>query len=196
MIRLKNIADIFSGYTFRERLGAFQAGNTVVVQMKNIDANDCLQVDDVTLVNLPDLNERQLLRQGDLLLRARGLFHTAAVVAQVPERTIVAAPLMVIRLKSPKMQPAYLRWFLNQQGTQAQLVKLAAGSHVKTLSKVVLEELDIPLPPLDRQSYIAEISELGARERALVLLIAEKRSRALECKLIHSAVQNARQESR
>lgn len=180
MTRLKDLAEIFSGYAFRERVGAFPAGDTAVVQMKNIDANDSLHLNDVPQVSIPDLNERQLLRQGDLLLRARGLFHTAAVVTPVIEHAIAAAPLMVIRVKPPLVQPEYLRWFLNQQATQAELSKLAAGSHVQTLNKVAVEELEIPLPPLDRQRRIATLGELGQRERAVTMMIAEKRKRVLE----------------
>ena len=169
-------------------MGTFPAGDTAVVQMKNIDSNDSLQLDDVPRVSIPDLNERHLLRPGDLLLRARGLFHTAAVVTQVIERAIAAAPLMVIRVKSPLVQPAYLRWFLNQQATQAELVKLAADSHVQNLNKVAIEGLEIPLPPLDRQSRIATLAELGMRERALAMMIAEKRAHMIERKLAQSAL--------
>lgn len=188
MNRLKDIAEIFSGYAFRERVGAFPVGDTAVVQMKNIDASDSLHLNDVPRVSIPDLNKRQFLRQGDLLLRARGLFHTAAVVTQDIERAIAAAPLMVIRLKSPYVQPAYLRWFLNQQATQAELVSLAAGSHVQTLGKAAVEALEIPLPPLDRQVQIAYIAELGARDRALTMRIAEKKAWLLEKALARCAL--------
>ncbi len=180
MARLNEIAEIFTGYAFRERVGAFPVGDIAVVQMKNIDSSDSLQLNDVPRVGIPDLNERQLLRQGDLLLRARGLFHTAALVTRPINRAIVAAPLMVIRVKLPHVQPAYLRWFLNQQATQAALVKLAAGSHVQTVSKVAIEELGIPLPPPDSQSRIAALAELGLRERAVAMMIAEKKERVLE----------------
>lgn len=188
MTRLKDIAEIFPGYAFRERVGAFPAGDTAVVQMKNIDSTDNLQLDDVPRVSIPDLNERQLLRQGDLLLRARGLFHTAAVVTQGIERAIAAAPLMIIRLKSPHAQPAYLRWFLNQQATQAELVRLAAGSHVQTLSKLAIETLEVPLPPLDRQVQIAYLADLGARDRTLTMRIAEKKAWLLEKALARCAL--------
>lgn len=187
MIYLKDIAEIFSGYAFRERVGAFPTGDTAVVQMKNIDTNDSLQLDGVPRVSIPDLNERQLLRQGDLLLRARGMFHTAALVTWPIERAIAAAPLMVIRLKSSLVHPPYLRWFLNQQATQAKLVKLAAGSHVRTLSKATVEELVIPLPPLDRQGQIAHLADLGDRERTLTMRIAEKNAWLLEKVLVRCA---------
>ena len=187
MMLLRDIAEIFSGYAFRERVGASPAGDTLVIQMKNIDSNDSLQLNDVPRVSIPGLNERQLLRSGDLLLRARGLFHTAAVVTQSIERAIAAAPLMVIRLKSSLAQPDYLRWFFNQRATQAELVKLAAGSHVQTLGKVAIEELEIPLPPLDHQSRIATLAELGLRERAVAMTIAKKKERVLEEILVRYA---------
>ena len=147
--------------------------------MKNIDTNDHLQVKGVPFLDLADLNARQLLRKGDLILRARGLFHTVALVTEKPDRAVAAAPLMVIRVTSPDVAPAYLRWFLNLSTTQTALVSLAAGSYVRTLNKAAIENLDISVPTVERQHQIAQLAELGERERALAMTITEKRGAML-----------------
>lgn len=179
-MQIKDIAELTSGYTFRESLGSFPKGDTAVIQMKNIDASDRLHLAGVPFVGIADLNARQLARQGDVILRARGLFHTAALVTETLDRAVVAAPLMIIRVTSPDVTPAYLRWFLNLQTTQTTLVSLAAGSYVRTLNKAAIEGLDIPVPTLERQRRIAELAELGVRERTLAMTIAEKRRSMLE----------------
>ena len=180
MIKLSELALVAVGYAFRERLDAYAAGDVAVLQMKNIDEADALcLVDTAPRVNLPNLNDRQCIRKGDLLLRARGQFHTTAEVTADMGRTIVAAPLMLIRVTSADLLPAYLRWFINQPQTQSTLTSLAAGTHVRSINKVVLENLQIPVPTIDKQRMITEIAQLGEREQALTVALGERRVKVL-----------------
>lgn len=179
-MKLADIAEISSGYTFRERLDAYPDGDVAVLQMKNISPDDRVLTQDLPRVGLADLNARQSLREGDILFRARGLFHTAAVLTGNLGNAVAAAPLMLIRVSSPKVSPEYLRWFINHPGTQAKLVNLAAGSYVRTLNKAAIAELDVPLPSLGRQRLIAAIAELGRQEAELLTQIAERKRRLLE----------------
>ncbi len=180
MIKLSELALVAVGYAFRERLDAYAAGDVAVLQMKNIDEADALcLVDTAPRVNLPNLNDRQCIRKGDLLLRARGQFHTTAEVTADMGRTIVAAPLMLIRVTSADLLPAYLRWFINQPQTQSTLTSLAAGTHVRSINKVVLENLQIPVPTIDKQRMIIEIAQLGEREQALTVALGERRVKVL-----------------
>jgi hypothetical protein len=178
--RLANVAEVISGYTFRERLDAYADGDVAVIQMKNMDTENRLQTGELPRVELADLSDRQLLREGDLIFRSRGLFYTAAAVTSSLGRAVAAAPLMVIRLSSPRLLPEYLRWFINHPSTQATLSALGAGTHVRTLNKVAIESLVIPVPSLERQRSIAELDDLGKREKVLASRIAEQRARVLE----------------
>ena len=179
-MQLADIAEVTSGYTFRERLDAYPDGDVAVLQMKNIDPDDRVLIDDLPRVGLADLNARQLLREGDIIFRARGLFHTAAVLTGNLGNAVAAAPLMLIRVSSPKVLPEYLRWFINHPRTQATLMNLAAGSYVRTLNKAAIAELEIPMLPLERQRQIVAIAELGQREKTILNRIAERKSRVLE----------------
>ncbi len=188
MIKLTELALVAVGYAFRERLDAYAAGDVAVLQMKNLDEADVLcLVDTAPRINLPNLNERQCIRKGDLLLRARGQFHTAAEVTSDMARTIVAAPLMLIRVTSTGLLPAYLRWFINQPQTQSTLTALAAGTHVRSINKVVLENLQVPVPPLDKQQRIVSIARLGEREQSLMRGLTECRAALLNARLMDNA---------
>lgn len=186
-MKLTQIADISSGYTFRERLDAYPDGDIAVLQMKNISPDDKVLTEDLPRVGLMDLKPRQVLQAGDVLLRARGQFHTAAVVTGGLDKAVAAAPLMLIRVSSAKVLPEYLCWFINHPVTQAKLVNLAAGSYVRTLNKAAIEELEVPLPPVGRQRQIVEIAELGRQEKSLLTRIAERKGRLLEEILAHHA---------
>lgn len=179
-MRLTDIAEISSGYTFRERLDAYPDGDVAVLQMKNISPDDKVLTEGLPRVGLADLNARQLLRGGDILFRARGLFHTAAVLTGSLGNAVAAAPLMLIRVYSPKVLPEYLRWFINHPGTQAKLMNLAAGSYVRTLNKAAIAELEVPLPSLGRQRQIAAIAELGRQEAEILKRIVKRKGRLLE----------------
>lgn len=178
-VRLASIAEVISGYTFRERLDVYPDGDVAVIQMKNMDTEDRLRTGELPRVEIADLSDRQLLREGDLIFRSRGLFHTAAVLTEDLDQAVSAAPLMVIRLSSARVLPEYLRWFINHPSTQATLSALAAGTHVRTLNKAALENLDVPVPPVDRQRRIVEVASLGDREKALVKAISERRGKVL-----------------
>jgi len=186
-MKLADIAEIWSGYTFRERLDAYPEGDVAVLQMKNISSDDRLLTEGLPRVGLVDLNARQVLREGDILFRARGQFHTAAVVSGNLGSAVAAAPLMLIRTKSQKVLPEYLRWFINHPGTQAKLINLAAGSYVRTLNKAAVEALELPLPPLEIQRQIAAVAELSQQEKKLLTELAERKGRLLEEILVRLA---------
>lgn len=179
-MRLASIAEVTSGYTFRERLDAYPDGDVAVLQMKNIDSEERVLAEDLPRVMLADLNVRQLLRDGDIIFRARGLFHTAAVLTENLGNAVAAAPLMLIRVSSSKVLPEYLRWFINHPRTQAKLKNLAAGSYVRTLNKSAIAKLEIPMLPLERQRQIVAIAELGQQEKAILNRLAETKTRLLE----------------
>jgi len=177
---LKDIAQVISGYTFRERLDVYPDGDVAVIQMKNLDAQNRLCTDDLPRVDIADLGERQLLRQGDVIFRSRGTFHTAALFSEDVGRAVVAAPLMVIRLSGTKVLPEYLRWFINLPATQAKLSMLATGTHVQTVNKGAIEDIEIPIVQPVQQRRIAELAELSKYEQAISTRIAERKARVLE----------------
>jgi hypothetical protein len=174
-LALSTVAEVRMGYPFRDRLRHVPAGSIAVVQMKDIDEDNLLHVEEATRVELPDLNKRHLICEGDLVFRSRGKTNSAVLVPQSIGPAVVAAPMFLIR--PVNVLPAYLLWYINLPTTQAQLSKLAEGTSVQMISKSSLDGLEIPIPSLNQQTQIVEIATLAAAEQRLLENITKEKKR-------------------
>lgn len=161
------------GYPFRTRLTQAPVGDVSVVQMKDIDERGLLCLDDAMRVSLPEPKARHWLREGDILFRSRGRSNKAALVAAQLPKTVLAAPLLLIRPTG--VDSRYLLWFLNCPRAQEQLAGMARGTAVQMISAGSLRSLEVLLPALDRQRQIAEADYLVRTEHELMTQIASKR---------------------
>lgn len=193
--RLKEIAQLQVGYSFRSRLESSPSG-LLVVQMKDlhVDASaggvDC--VDDRHLQRVQvegEVKASQLLAQGDLIFRSRGLDMTPALMLGAPEEpTLLAAPLYRIRVHSQaQLLPAYLNWYLRQREAQAYIASQVKGTAQKMLSKHSLENLPVDVPERSMQESIVELAALSRRETALLETLSAKRQTLISTQLMQMA---------
>lgn len=178
-MKLHQLANLRSGYSFRSSLESQPIGAVGVLQMKDISPAGELSLDGAARIHVPDAASHTL-KPGDLILKARGNVNSAAVVRDIQGETVAAAPLVVIRLRSDAVKPEYLQWFLNHPTTQARLTAAATGSYIPTVGKQALEELEIDLPPLEQQVLIVQVATLAAAEQALLARIASRRKDAVD----------------
>ncbi|WP_028920024.1 restriction endonuclease subunit S [Pseudoxanthomonas suwonensis] len=186
-VLLADIAEVRMGYSFRSRLEPDAEGDVAVIQMKDIDDTNLLHPEGFARIQMPDLKDRHLVQEGDLLFRSRGVTNSAALVGGYIGRAVLAAPMLLIRPKTEIVEPAYLQWFINHRATQAALAGQAAGTAVKMIGKGVLDELEVALPPLDRQRLIVEVAQLASREAALLEELRGRRKALLEGILLREA---------
>lgn len=175
-IQLKHIASVQMGYSFRARLEADAKGDVAVIQMKDLREDHTVDCGDLVKVDMKGVKQHHLVRKGDLVLRSRGLVTTSAIVLEEPNDAVVGAPLLRIRLDHPgKVLPEYLNWCINQRDAQAFLHSRAIGTAQKMIGKEALDELEVFVPPLDRQKIIVEMASLSAREQTLLHALAAQR---------------------
>jgi restriction endonuclease S subunit len=189
LYRLPDIADTRMGYSFRGRIEPHSEGELGVIQMKDIDEHSVLHPETVVRVLFPGNVRQHFVHKGDLIFRSRGQTYSAALVTREPLSSVVASPMMLIRPRREIVDPAYLRWFLNQQTTHKSLESVAAGTAVKMISKAELGKLQVPVPPLDTQRKIVEIAELMEREAMLSAQAARLRQQLIETTLMREATQ-------
>lgn len=116
-----------------------------------------------------------------------GVTNSAALVGANIGRAVLAAPMLLIRPNTELVEPAYLQWFINHPATQAVLAGRAAGTAVKMIGKGVLDNLEVALPPLERQRRIVEVAQLSSREAALMQELRGRRKALLEGILLREA---------
>jgi hypothetical protein len=185
---LKELADAKMGVSFRTRLEPDSAGEIAVIQMKDIDDADLLHPEDLIRVRMPNQKkESHFVQKGDLLFRSRGLTNTTSLIATDVQRMVLAAPMILIRVKTDIIMPAYLQWFLNLPTTQAILTKKSEGTSVRMISKTTLETLEVPVPSLGHQQRIVELANLVAEEERLTQELLKQRQRFIEGVLLRRA---------
>ncbi|MBN2428701.1 MAG: restriction endonuclease subunit S [Deltaproteobacteria bacterium] len=185
--KLKDVASIQLGFSFRARLESAENGPIAVIQMKDITEGGSVDCGDLVRVAIDGLKEHHLAKVGDLVFRSRGLSHGSAILSDDPGAVIVAAPLFRIRVVDPLVVPNYLNWFLNQRSALNYFGSCMEGTVQKMINKAALENLEVSVPSLERQSAIVEIADLINREQELMSRLAVKRKLYFSEKLIEVA---------
>jgi excinuclease UvrABC nuclease subunit len=187
-IKIKKVATVQMGYSFRSRLEAVEGGGVSVVQMKDLLDDNTVGCDGLMKIDMEAVKEHHLARKGDLIFRSRGHTATSAVLLEDPGKAVVAAPLLRIRVTKPdKILPEYLNWYISQRDAQIFLTSRAKGTVQKMISKQAIEDLEVALPSLEKQKNIVELATLSAREQTLLHTLADKREQYISTVLMQFA---------
>lgn len=186
-MKLRDVAAIQVGYTFRAPPSSLEPGDVAVIQVRDLTPANKVAIGGLAKVQIEAPKENHLVRREDLVFRSRGNKFTSAIVADEPGVAIVAGPLFRIRVSTPHLLPSYLNWYLCQSSTQNVLSGLAKGTLQQMISKEALEDIEIAVPPLERQRAIMALSFLGEEEQALMEQISELRKKMISSHLIQWA---------
>ena len=187
-LKIKQLATVQMGYSFRSRLEASRGGEVAVIQMKDLLQDNTVGCKNLIKVEMETVKEHHLAQKGDLVFRSRGQITTAAILLEDPGKAVVAAPLLRIRITKPdKILPEYLNWYISQRDAQIFLASRAKGTVQKMISKQAIEDLEVYLPTLEQQKNIVELAKLSARERTILSTLSEKRDQYISTVLMQFA---------
>lgn len=186
-IKLGEIASIRTGFAFRTKVERDPEGMVGVVQMKDLNTYNQLDLSDIYKVQVGEVDDRHFLQPNDILFRSRGVSNTASLIREDLKRFVAAAPLTLIRVTEGKAVPAYVCWFINHPHGQSQISRFSKGTSQQLVNNSDLGELEIDLPPIDKQRAIAELADLGQQEQRLMVDLAEKRRFLIDTVLIQRA---------
>lgn len=193
---IKDIATVQMGYSFRSRLEASENGNIAVIQMKDLLDDNSVDCSELIKVDMHALKEQHFARKGDLVFRSRGQVNTSAVILDNPEKAIIAAPLLRIRITYPEnVLPEYLNWYIGQADAQRYLTSVQAGTSVNMIRSKQLEEMPVHLPSLKMQKRIVELAALSTSEQMILSALAEKRGRYISTLLMQLAKEDKNDET-
>ena len=145
----------------------------------------------------PELNEdgisdKHILKRGDVLFAAKGNKNFAAWydnMAYGDYPAVASTSFFVIRLNDNTQNvilPEYLAWFINHPVTQNYLKNKARGTSMASISKVVLEELEISIPDLQTQKTVLKIAQLRNKEKRLKQKIETLKEKQIQQHLIRA----------
>lgn len=168
--KLNQLAQIFSGYSFRQAILDEEKGIRVI-HINNLDG---LYVGfknlKKTTLKIP---QSQMLQPDDIILSSRGYFRAAVFQSKSP--AVAAVSMFVIRLRGNQVSPEYVAIYLNSDRVQNYLKQMAKGSVMSSIRLKDLSEIEIPAIPMDQQKRLADlmvnlekIDNLLANKRAII----------------------------
>lgn len=177
-------------YIARIQTGVFaktvSKGEIIYLQAKHFDENGELIETLYPDVNADGKIDKHLLRKGDVLFAAKGTKNFAALFDNENIPAVASTSFFVMRLFDKNVLPGYFTWFLNHPDTQLLLKAKALGTSIPSISKQVLEALEITIPTIEIQNAILQITKLRNREKALKQQIEILREQQIQQQIINS----------
>lgn len=163
---LGTVAEVFRGKSITRK---DLAGNIGVINISNIGE---YEIDYAGLEHLQE-EERKvsnyLLREGDVLLPARGTAFRTAVFHEQKYPCIASSNLIVIRPDIKMLNSIYLKIFLDSPIGNKTVSSAQQGTTVMNISYKDLKNLEVPLPSIDNQHNIVQeyLTELTKYQETL-----------------------------
>lgn len=189
-MKLSELTEVKSGCLFRSRLAYDRNGNVKVVQLKDVDRNGNLNLDDLITIESIQKGRFHFLQDGDVIFKAKSNKHVAAAFRSSMKNVITTLHYFVLSLKDSNVLPEYLAWYLNQKPAQKYFNSNAAGTRIPIINKQILSELNIPVISLEKQQRVVDIHKLMCKENDLIEKIAEKRKKLYDYLLLTLANDN------
>ena len=177
--KLSEVADIRAGYTQRSQANATETREYFMINIRNISDDGQIDYDGITSVKLPPVDARYFIKEGDVLLSARGTRQIAAVCDVGAPGLLVGTQFFVITPDTRIVLPGYLAWYINSADAQTYITSRVMGSRVVMLKVGDLIDLEVPIPPLAIQEIIIEIERLFREEKSLLHRIADLKAQLL-----------------
>ena len=163
---LGTVAAIFRGKAVSHK---DPTGNIGVVNISNIRE---YEIDYSSLDHLEE-EERKvtnyLLKDGDLLIPARGTAIRVAIFKEQTYPCIASSNVIVIRAIDESLSTTYLKLFFDSPLGRKMLITRQQGTAVMNISYKELNNIEIPLPSVEEQKQIADTytSEFEVYKKAI-----------------------------
>lgn len=181
--KLKNIASIQTGVFAKPE----PEGEIVYLQARHFDESgniiEALHPD----IFVNKINSNHILKAGDVLFATKGTKNFAVAIDDLFPVSVASTSFFVIRLKNEDILPEFLAWYLNHPDSLKFLKGFAVGTSISSISKSVLEELEISLPDKNKQQLVLKIAQWRKTEKQLKVQIEALREIQIQ-KLILNAI--------
>ncbi len=158
-VRLGTLADFRNGINYNK--DNFGKGIRVI-NVKDFQDYSVAKFDDLGEIN-PDgvIREESLLKNGDIIfVRSNGnreLIGRSMIINDVPGPISHSAFSIKVRFNSPKVLPRFYAYLFRTQLIRQVLSAQGGGTNIANLNQTILNNLEVPCPPLALQRKIASI---------------------------------------
>ena len=187
-LKLSDLTEIRTGFTFREKIEEVESGNAHVLQIKDI-RNIATDTCSYTLFAdaLPQIDwqgkDNAIVSPESVLLPCRGEYLKAHYFVGNQDQSkalplIVSSQFLII-MPNQNVVPEYLCWYLNQPHVQYELRKESQGSKMPMLSVSTVNQFEVEIPSLDIQQRIIELNRIWEQEQILTQQLLKNREQMM-----------------
>lgn len=170
-MKIQEFANVISGYTFRETIENHPNGDVFAMQAKNIISGKDIENDhDLVRILFNGARGAFFLQNNDILVVSRGYgmnTFRAAVFKNSANNTIASSSIIIIRITNNCVLPEFISVFINSKEGQKQIMESVTGSSIKAILRGKFREINVPIPPIDKQKIIIELAKNLKRQKEI-----------------------------
>lgn len=175
--KISHFSRLFSGLQSRKGVKLEAHGSHFLLQIRDFgESRKSVDWESLGRINATGVDPESYLQAGDVVFLAKGARNFAfAIPESIPSPLLAGSYFFVLRLKQEAFAP-YVAWFLNQEPARRHFVRNATtGAHMPVVRREDMENLMVPLPPLETQHKIVEFAGLAEKQSTLLAELAEKK---------------------
>ena len=155
-----------------------------VIKLKDVTKDGVIKYEELESFDSEKMNEKYLLKKGDIILKAKSGDNTAALVKEDIENVVASSHFIVITINNPSvLNPEYLVAYLNSEFAQDYLKKHAEGTTLPIVKIKTLGDLEVKKIDMDKQLEVSNIYNLVKEEKLTMEKLIENREKQLKAYL-------------
>lgn len=168
--RFSDLFDIRSGVPIRQAYEKMAAGGTPVIVPKVVDIQKGIDYSQIKGLDMA-FKPVHLLKGGEVLFCTKGTIKAAAYERQ--EKPCIASSAFLVLTPKENVYSAYIAAFLNSEMMRENYRSATNGATIPSLPISYVRDIEIALPPLEKQKFAVELLNLYNRKIALLNRRAE-----------------------
>lgn len=165
LYNLANIAEIISGYSFREAIVENKNSKVFIVQAK--DTKNNLHISEKDLREIENLSYgEKSAKDGDVIMSNKGFFSSTVIKSKA--KIIPSSSVYIIRPNQEKILSEYLAIYLNSRAGQIEIKKYESGGGIKIIPLKDLGNVKVMIPEIERQKIIIDLYKNIERQNKIL----------------------------
>lgn len=168
--QLKENVEVLRGVSYKpdDVKDTLSTAETIILRSNNID-NGLVNYENLVFVNSNRVSDQQVVTTGDIIMcgsnGSKKLVGKAALIECEPgHRTSFGAFCLCIRCKNTVL-PRYLATYFQTSIYRDEIESLGAGSNILNIKPSNIQDLEIPLPPIEEQMRFVSIAEQADKSK-------------------------------
>lgn len=179
-MKLSEIATLQTGLVLNRKEARYEDETERVyrrVTMRSLNEYGVLKRNDIDVFpSIEELDPSILTHKNDIIAKLfTPIFPT--LVKEDAEGLVIPSQLVVIRAFDEHVLPEYLRYYLSAPEVSELLLSIEGWRSQRTIKVGTFADLEIPIPPIQKQKIIAEMANTDLTRKRLYRELIEEKSK-------------------